>query len=145
MRFILIIILFFSQQLFAQEEIHESRLTPFVSEGDTTRFVYDQIITYHGSTTDLDPHFHLMLEFLIGIMDEHPTWTLHIRGHVCCGPAEKVSTKRAKKVYEYLIEQGLSADRMTYKGYSDRMPLAFPELTPEDEEKNRSVDFLINK
>lgn len=145
MRFLLIFTLFYTLQTNAQEEIHESRLTPYVSEGDTTRFVYDQIITYHGSSTDLDPHFHLMLEYLLELMDENPTWTIQIRGHVCCGPAEKVSEKRAKKVYEYLLEQGLSAERMTYKGYSDRMPLAYPELTPEDEERNRSVDFLINK
>lgn len=145
MRILLILFLLLPVLSLAQEEIHESRLSPFVSDDDSTRFIYDQIIYYQGSSTGLDPHYQYTLDNLFEEMVENLEWTLHIRGHVCCGPAEKVSAKRAKVVYEYFIDRGLSPDRVTYAGYSDRMPLAFPEKTTEDEETNRRVDFMIHR
>ena len=143
---LLIVLLLLTTGLSAQEEeVHESRLSALVSEDDTTRFIYDLILYYKGSSTGLDPHYQYALDYLYEQMLENPNWTLHIRGHVCCGPEEKVSAKRAKRVYEYFIDRGLDESRMTYKGYSDRMPLAFPERTEEDEETNRRVDFMIVK
>jgi outer membrane protein OmpA-like peptidoglycan-associated protein len=82
---------------------------------------------------------------LIDLLNKNPTWTLHIRGHVCCGPSEKISKKRAKNVYKYLKHAGISPERLTYKGYSDSLPKAFPEKTEADEAQNRRVDFIIHK
>lgn len=90
-------------------------------------------------------NYRYVLEYLVELLEKNPTWTVHIRGHVCCGPSERISCKRAKNVYKFLIRLGVNPLRMSYKGYSDTLPLAFPEKTEEDEIMNRRVDFVIHR
>lgn len=106
-------------------------------------YLYHFNMKYVGSNSSVDLNYQYVLESLVELFDKNPGYTLHIRGHVCCGPSQKLSNKRAKKAYKYLKRAGISADRMTYKGYSDTIPLAFPEKTEEDEAENRRVDFII--
>lgn len=123
----------------------EDRLSPFIPESDTTQFIYEVSLRYEGSSVSVDPNYQYTLSYLADLLRKNPKWTLHIRGHVCCGPSEKISEKRARGVYNYLLGLGVPAERMTYKGYSDRMPLAFPEKKEEDENINRRVDFVIHR
>src|SRR3989344_244677 len=44
------------------------------------------------------------------------------KGHVCCAPAMDLSVKRAQKIYSYLVRNGISDTRMTFKGYSNKSP-----------------------
>jgi outer membrane protein OmpA-like peptidoglycan-associated protein len=62
------------------------------------------------------------LQNLVSVMKKNPTMRIHIRGHVCCAPALDLSNNRAKKIYYYLINQGINDERMTFKGYSNREP-----------------------
>jgi outer membrane protein OmpA-like peptidoglycan-associated protein len=62
------------------------------------------------------------LQHLVSMMKKNPTMRIHIRGHVCCAPASELSNNRAKKIYYYLINQGINDERMTFKGYSNREP-----------------------
>jgi outer membrane protein OmpA-like peptidoglycan-associated protein len=62
------------------------------------------------------------LQQLAKVMKEHPTMRIHIRGHVCCAPAQSLSDQRALKVYTYLVSNGIEPERMTYKGYSNKVP-----------------------
>lgn len=62
------------------------------------------------------------LDQLLRMMRTHPTMRIHIRGNVCCAPAMDLSVRRAQKIYSYLIRNGISDDRLTYKGYSNKLP-----------------------
>lgn len=123
----------------------DDRLSPFIPESDSTQFIYEVSLRYEGSSVSVDPNYQYVLSYLADQLRKNPQWTLHIRGHVCCGPSEKISEKRAKGVFNYLLGLGIPEDRMSYKGYSDRMPLAFPEKKEEDENMNRRVDFVIHR
>lgn len=123
----------------------QDRLPATLNPADTSRFIYENALHYEGSSVGVDPNYRYILDYLAEVMRKHPTWTLHIRGHVCCGPSEKISRKRAKGVYEYLLYLGVSPERMTHQGYSDMMPLIFPEKTEADENENRRVDFVIHR
>lgn len=112
------------------------------SEPDTS-FVYYRSLRYVGSSTHIDGNYIYVMEELVDYLQKHPEYTIHIRGHVCCGPAYKVSKKRAKNVYKFLKRAGINKERMSFKGYSDSMPAAWPEKTEEDEAMNRRVDFVI--
>lgn len=123
----------------------QDRLPATLNPADSSQFIYENSLHYEGSSVSVDPNYRYILDFLAEKMRKNPTWTLHIRGHVCCGPSEKISKKRAKGVYDYLLHLGVPANRMTHKGYSDLMPLIFPEKTEDDENGNRRVDFVIHR
>lgn len=88
------------------------------------------------------------------VMADNPSLKIQIEGHICCMRQGSdgydydtqdfhLSTNRAKHIYDYLVEKGISKDRMTYKGFGNSRPLASPERTPADENMNRRVEIRI--
>ncbi len=122
-------------------------LAPFTGSSQQRQVteLYEFDMKYIGSSTSVDPNYQYVLLYLVELMKKNEDWKLHIRGHVCCGPDQKLSDKRAKKVYKLLIKLGVNESRISYKGYSDSAPIVFPEKTEEDAQKNRRVDFMITK
>jgi outer membrane protein OmpA-like peptidoglycan-associated protein len=58
---------------------------------------------------------------------------------------EKLSTNRAKRVYDYLLKKGINKNRMTYQGYGGTKPLVRFEKDSEDANKNRRVEIKVIK
>ncbi|MFT5777346.1 MAG: hypothetical protein ACI837_000278 [Crocinitomicaceae bacterium] len=110
---------------------------------DSLSGLYEYNLRYIGSSTTIDPKYKYVMEELVELLQENPTTKIHIRGHVCCGPNKRISRKRARKVYQFFLKNDIAAERLSYEGYSDEIPLAYPEKTEEDEIKNRRVDFLL--
>lgn len=100
---------------------------------------------YTGSEARVDPHYRYVLDYLVEMVNSNDSIAVHVRGHVCCGPSYRLSKKRARKAYRYLIRAGIDRTKVSYKGYSDKAPLRWPEDTKEDELANRRVDFVIRK
>jgi OOP family OmpA-OmpF porin len=69
---------------------------------------------------------------------------IEVRGHTdATGSAESnrvLSEKRALAVRDYLIAQGVSADRITARGFGEDFPIA-PNDTREGRAKNRRVEI----
>lgn len=93
---------------------------------------------------------------LLNTMKRYPDLQIEIQGYICCEYTQfdgmdqdtgepHLSRNRAKFVYEYLIEGGIDAERMTYKGYGSSKPKVYPEITPEDQQANRRVEIKIVK
>lgn len=101
-------------------------------------------IKFKGGTNKVLPESLHYLDDLVDTMQNNTFLTAQIRGHVCCGNNERISEKRAKAVYKYLIKNGIESHRLTYKGYSNSEPLVFPERTNADRAKNRRVDIIFN-
>ena len=57
----------------------------------------------------------------------------------------KLSVNRAKMVYDYLLENGISADRMTYKGYGNSQMIYPTARTEEKQAKNRRVEIRVTE
>ena len=55
---------------------------------------------------------------------------------------QKLSEQRAKAVYDYLVQHGVPAERLTYKGYGQSQPVA-DNSTPEGRRQNRRTVFTI--
>ncbi|MCR9173490.1 MAG: OmpA family protein [bacterium] len=106
-------------------------------------------------------HLNLHLNFISGKAKIHPTSKdnlkeLHevlqcnpylkanIRGHVCCGDNMRISKKRARKVYRYLVKSGIDKKRLDYEGLSNTEPLIYPEVTSHDRRMNRRVEVVFN-
>ena len=94
------------------------------------------------------------LEVLLNTMQEYKTLRIEIRGHVCCLPdyqgdafdedsyKEDLSLERAKAIFNYLIEEGINGDRMTYIGLGGKFPKV-KEFTEADKAANRRVEIKI--
>lgn len=83
------------------------------------------------------------LDSLLLIMSNNPELKANIRGHVCCGDKMRISKKRAKKVYQYLVDNGIDKKRLSFEGLSNSEPLVYPELTEEDRKLNRRVEVVF--
>ncbi|MDG1428600.1 MAG: OmpA family protein [Crocinitomicaceae bacterium] len=114
------------------------------AQASDTTVLYKHDLKYVGSSTTIDPNYRYVMEELIEILNTNPATTIHIRGHVCCGPSDRISFTRARRVFKYFVKHGIDRQRISFKGYSDEVPLVFPEKTEEDEFMNRRVDFIIN-
>ncbi len=86
-----------------------------------------------------------VLDQLYRTLMSYPDLKAHFRGHVCCGHNNRISSKRARYVYKYLRKRGVPKERISYKGYSNTIPLVTPERTDADRAKNRRVDVIYTK
>jgi outer membrane protein OmpA-like peptidoglycan-associated protein len=95
-----------------------------------------------------------VLEQLVETLKQHSNLKIEIQGHICCLSDEadgfdyddlnrKLSENRAKAVYEFLVKHGISASRLSYKGYGHSKPKVFPETSELDEQLNRRVEIKI--
>lgn len=86
------------------------------------------------------------LDQVVDILKEHPDYFLELRGHTDNlgekEPLKVLSLARAETVKTYLVDNGISADRIWCVGLGDTMPLA-PNDNPAGREQNRRVEFKI--
>ena len=113
-------------------------------------------LNYVGGSYELLPQSKPVLKELLSIMRKYPSLVIAIEGHICCvqGPNEvaipggvlNLSGARAQVVYNYLVQNGVAANRLSYIGYGHRFPIySYPEKTPEEELANRRVEIRIMK
>jgi outer membrane protein OmpA-like peptidoglycan-associated protein len=111
-------------------------------------------MNFVGGMHTLVPSGKFATQKLLQTMKDNPTLKIEIQGHICCGkPNEdgldfetneyKLSENRAKAVYNYLVENGIDASRMTYIGKKGEFPIVTPEITEADRNKNRRVEVKI--
>lgn len=79
-------------------------------------------------------------------LEQNPDTDLKIIGHTDnTGQVDynqTLSEKRAKSVYDYLLEQGVNSKRMVYEGKGIHQPVA-DNNTVEGRAKNRRVEIMI--
>ncbi len=86
------------------------------------------------------------LNELVDAMKVKPGLVIEIAGHTDnVGTPEsnqKLSEDRANSVRNYLVQHGISAKRVTAKGYGETQPVATNE-TPESRQENRRTEVRI--
>lgn len=80
------------------------------------------------------------------LLDTQPLLRIRIDGHtdnVGDAAANQVlSEGRAQAVYDYLVAQGIAAERLAYKGFGDRQPLEAND-TATGRQRNRRTEFVV--
>jgi outer membrane protein OmpA-like peptidoglycan-associated protein/Tol biopolymer transport system component len=86
------------------------------------------------------------LQKLIDFLNQNPKIHIEISGHTDNVGNDQLnqtlSENRAKQVYQYLIANGISQDRLSYKGYGKTQPITTND-TEEGRSKNRRTEFKI--
>ncbi len=94
----------------------------------------------------LRPESNNELERLTKLLNDVPTLKIEISGHTDNKGAaqynQTLSESRAKSVVEYLVSNGISKDRLEYKGYGLTQPIAGND-TDEGRQLNRRTEFKI--
>jgi len=88
------------------------------------------------------------------LLKAHPNLKIEIQGHICCQYNGRdgedfdtrkfeLSLNRAKFIYEYLVSEGISPVRLTYKGLGSKEPKVYPEMSSVDQDLNRRVVIVL--
>lgn len=83
---------------------------------------------------------------LLLVLQKNPSLKIEIQGHICCMSVDRadLSTQRAKALYNFLLNQNISKDRLSYKGFGSSQPIyALPEKDEQERAANRRVEILI--
>jgi len=86
------------------------------------------------------------LDKLYQFLTDNETLIVEISGHTDSIGSnrynQELSHKRARSVYNYLVEKGIDPDRLTYKGYGETRPVA-TNNTAEGRARNRRTQIKI--
>jgi len=97
-------------------------------------------IEYEYDKADLRPESTVALDGLVKTLEDNPNITIELRSHTDFRGNDdynmELSLARAKSCVDYLIEKGISADRLTAKGLGETEPREI------DEELNKQFPFF---
>jgi len=125
----------------------EDALAVAFSTAKTGDLVRLKNIHFFNNSARVVPESKAVLYDLLCVLQENPTLKIEIQGHICCQSAKSmdhISTARARAVYNYLIQNKIKRERLSYKGYGVSKPLyAIPEKNDFEENENRRVEIKI--
>ena len=100
-----------------------------------------------GSGSSNSETYDASISAIADFANSYPEAFLNVSGYTDSQGAEganqRLSKKRAKKVYSSLVKAGISADRITYEGYGETNPIA-DNLTKEGRALNRRVEVCAS-
>ena len=122
---------------------------------DLAKLLDIPIIYFDFDKSDIRRDAELELQKVLAVMNKYPTMTIDIRSHTDCRGAaeynERLSNNRAKSTRQYLVDKGISPERLTAKGYGESQLLnnCGCELTSDlgcseqEQQLNRRSEFIV--
>lgn len=114
---------------------------------DGTREIVLNEIYYNFDSATLTSDSRASLNRIIMLMTSNPTIKLEFGSHTDIRGTyeynDKLSEERAKSVVDYLVNAGISKDRLSWKGYGKRHPIVEHAITEEEHRLNRRTTFKI--
>jgi OOP family OmpA-OmpF porin len=105
-------------------------------------------VTFAFNKADLTTTSRPVLDDVAASLQKHPLLKVEIQGHTdSTGPADynlKLSDRRAASVRDYLIEKGVSAERLTSKGYGLTQPIDTNKTAAGRAHNRRVVMFAVD-
>ncbi|RBA29043.1 OmpA family protein [Flavobacterium tibetense] len=109
---------------------------------------YGKTILFNSGKASFQKQTIPVLEAMTAILKEYPTAKFSLEGHTDSDGAEamnqKLSEERAAAVKNFLVENGIAADRLTSKGFGETMPVD-TNKTAKGKANNRRVEVKLVK
>ena len=126
---------------------HEGGTKPQTpSKIDETKPIVLKNVFFETNKADLRKESRVELNKLRLLLTENPNMKIEISGHTDNVGSDtenlSLSEKRAKAVRDFLIQNGIATERLTYKGYGKTQPVDSNE-TETGRAANRRTAFLI--
>ena len=103
-------------------------------------------IFFDFNQSTLQPESFIELDYLVEFLNNNKEIKIEISGHTDNQGSDeindKLSLERAQSVYNYVVSKGISPERLTYKGYGKRKPIAEND-TEEGRAQNRRTEITI--
>ncbi|MHB1084218.1 MAG: OmpA family protein [Thiobacillus sp.] len=103
-------------------------------------------VNFEFDSARLRPDAIVILDEASTVLGRRSDIGVDVVGHTCSIGTEKynqgLSERRAKSVYDYFINKGIAADRLTTQGFGETKP-AFSNATREGRAKNRRVELYV--
>lgn len=103
-------------------------------------------IYYESNSAELKPESKKVLDEFTEFLSENPNIQVKIQGHTDNIGSDvsnlALSESRAKSVFEYLVNKGISASRLSYKGFGESQPIDTND-TEAGRAMNRRTEFLV--
>ena len=103
-------------------------------------------IFFETGSAKLLPSSNPELNKLVWTLRNNESMRIEIRGHTddvgMDDYNQLLSEERAKSVYQYLIDRGIDASRLSFKGFGETQPVATNE-TEEGRKMNRRTEFVV--
>ncbi|MCG8567330.1 MAG: OmpA family protein [Desulfobacterales bacterium] len=136
----------FARQIESPQDVHTD-----ISGGKITIRLSGETLFASGKAR-LNPESFPLIDRLIGIFNDFPEYTINIKGHTDNQPIAtrqfpsnwELSAIRATTVLKYMIQQGISPQRLTATGYGDSLPRV-PNSSDANRATNRRVEFVLEK
>lgn len=105
-------------------------------------------IEFHPGSSDFTPTSEGKLRRLKDFMALNSEVKIEIQGHVFSlddnsFAGQKLSEARAKRVYNYLVDNGINKDRMTTIGFGNTRPIYPKPKLAYEEQMNRRVEIKV--
>jgi outer membrane protein OmpA-like peptidoglycan-associated protein len=140
------VIIFYKEKEEEQKEVI-SELTKQIREAKAGETIKLPNIYFYNNSARTVPKSQTTLYDLLCAMEENPNLKIEIQGHICCqtvNDINDISTARAKAIYNFLIRNKISRERMTFKGFGTTKPVhKIPEKNETEADENRRVEVLI--
>lgn len=113
-------------------------------------FVQVQVknVNFRSGSAQLEPYELTRLEPVLNALRKHPNTRVHIEGHTDSDGTQsynqQLSESRAQNVASYLMDNGISRNRIQTYGYGEDRPIA-SNATQDGKRQNRRVTFLISE
>jgi outer membrane protein OmpA-like peptidoglycan-associated protein len=141
--------LFYSDYFNCSDETdqqHAYKITARLKQPVAGETVVMKNIFFDNNKFDLKTESFSELNKLVAFLKSSPNVAIEIGGHTdAIGDAKlnvTLSENRAKSVYNYLIEKGIAASRLSFKGFGSTVPVA-DNTTEEGRAQNRRTEFKI--
>jgi len=103
-------------------------------------------VLFKTGSYELLPESYFELGQLITLLSENEQLLIEVRGHTDNigdeSDNQMLSENRAKAVNDYLIQRGISKERLTFVGFGEKQPIASND-SEEGRKTNRRTEFII--
>jgi outer membrane protein OmpA-like peptidoglycan-associated protein len=113
------------------------------------KIVLDEQVLFQTNLSEIRPESHKLLERLVKLLNEHPEYVaISVDGHTDERGGEdlnrRLSEERAKAVMNFLIANGVAANRLTARGLGASQP-RIDRSDPLAYTLNRRVEFQVTR
>jgi len=113
------------------------------------KIVLDEQVLFQTNLSEIRPESHKLLERLANLLNEHPEYVkISVEGHTDERGGDdlnqRLSEDRAKAVADFLVARGVSANRVTSRGFGASQP-RINRSDPLAYTLNRRVEFQVTR